>query len=100
MRFNYTEIKEEILSHIDEIDSNAYPEDALDQYADSFVPVYNGEIVRDWQEMPSEFDDSWKELGAAPEDGIIGLMMIDLYFYYRDQVNRAYQEITEEREAA
>ncbi len=99
MRFNYSEAKSAVLDQWEQLKEARYPEDLLDQLADSFVPVYNGEIVADWQEMPSDFDDSWKDLGIAPEDGITRLMMIDLYFYYRDLVNRAYQELTQDMEA-
>ena len=100
MRFTFNEIKKEISDNFDEISEAPYIEDALDQWADGFVPVYNNEIIQEWQEMPSEFDDSWKDYGFAPDDGIIRLMMIDLYRYYLDQTTRAYNEIKAEKEEA
>lgn len=98
MRFTFNQIKKEISENFDEISEAPYLEDALDQWADGFVPVYNNEIIQDWQEMPIEFDDSWKEYGFAQDDGIIRLMMIDLYRFYLDQTTRAYEEIKTEKE--
>lgn len=92
MRFTYQEIKKELTDNWQEIADNT----DLNQWADGFVPVYNHEIITDWQEMPNEFTDSWKDYGASPDNGIIHLMMIDLYAYYLDQTEKAYEEIKAE----
>lgn len=71
--------------------------DNLTQMADSAVPIYNGDIIKDWAEMPSEFDDSWQELSPNREEiTIVNLMRLDLYNYYQDAYRRIYQEVLAE----
>jgi len=98
MRFTYEEIKKEIQSQLQEIQEHNYPEDYLSELADGFLPIYNNEVIRDWTEMPNEYDDKWKELGMTGEDTIISLMRIDLYFYYLEQTEIIYRELTRETE--
>lgn len=98
MNMNYSDIKQDIYDHLDQLKESAYPEDLITELADSAVPVYNHLIIRDWQEMPSEFNDSWQEHGVSNEDGIIRLMSADLFFYYLDQYNRIYTEIMQDEE--
>lgn len=83
----YNQIKE-ILK--DEIDLD---EDRLVEIADSLVPVYNAEVIEEWQEMPTEYDDAWQDVGTDADATILQRMMMDLYLYYNDQVARAYNEI-------
>lgn len=71
-------------------------EDNLTVMADSAVPVYYSDILKDWAEMPSEFNDSWEEFGVPQEITIFGLMTVDLYSYYQDAYRRIYQEILAE----
>lgn len=97
MYFTYEEIKREIEQNWEQFQEARYPQDLLDEFADSAIPVYNHELIRDWQEMPSQFDNSWQEYGLpstkVEEITIYGLMRIDLYNYYRDEFERAYREI-------
>jgi hypothetical protein len=69
------------------------------QYVDSYLPVYNGEIVREWQEMPSDYDDRGAlELGLGQEISIINLMTLDLYLYYSDLFSQALSDVESEME--
>ena len=100
MRFNNSEIEQEIRDNLEELRESSHPEEMLNEWADSAVPVYTNEIVKDWQEMPSVFDDVWQEAFTATEEGItiVKLMTIDLYNYYQNTYTRIYNEILEEME--
>lgn len=95
MRFTYEEIKKELKEHYDELNS-----DNLAEWADGFCPVYYNEIIRDWQEMPSEYSDRWRDDGLEinQETTIFSLMSIDLFWYYLEQCERAFRELQEEAE--
>lgn len=97
MLTTYLEIKEEIARRLSEFTDSNYPEDLLSQEADSLTPVYNHEIIQEWAEMPSEFNDSWQEYGwdeNLQNGGILGLMRIDLLHYYESLTNKAFTELT------
>jgi hypothetical protein len=100
MRFSFDEIKQELTDNWEQFESNQYPEDALGEFADSALPIYYNDILTDWQEMPSEFNDSWQEFGLpsskTEEITIFGLMTIDLYNYYQHQYSLAYRELCDE----
>jgi len=92
---NFDEIKEDIFRRLSEFESE--PDGMLAEEADSLAPVYTNQIISDWQQMPSEFDDSWREYGwdeFLEQGGIIGLMRIDLVHYYTSLATRAYEELT------
>ena len=69
--------------------------DRSGEIVDGFLPVYTNEIIKEWQEMPSEYDDQGAELGWSEELGIVRLMTLDLYVYYTDLFNEAMQEVEE-----
>lgn len=98
MRYNESDIKAELLENWDYLESSQYPEDLLAEWADSAVPIYNNEIIEDWQEMPSDYDDSWKEYGNPEDNGIISLMRIDLFAYYLDTYTKIYREISHDKD--
>jgi hypothetical protein len=101
MRFNYEEIKSAILDEWEMLSIDPWPEDRLTEMAEGFVPIYHGEIIKDWAEMPSEYDDNWKEQYGgilAKEIGITALMATDLYEYYRDTTTEIYHGIKKEKE--
>lgn len=98
MRFTESDIKADLLDSWDSLEESQYPEDLLSEFADSAVPIYNNEIIEDWQEMPSDYDDSWKEYTDSNENGIINLMRIDLFAYYLDTYNRIYREIRHDKD--
>ena len=101
MYFTREEIRKELTANREEIESAAYPDDQLTEWADGFVPVYNSDIIRDWVELPIEDSDKWKDYGydANKNDGgIIELMKIDLWFHYQDTTSLIWREITGENE--
>lgn len=84
------EIKTELSNglELDEIRDNS------NEWVDGYLPVYNGEIIKEWQEMPSEYDDRGaQELGSDGTIGIVGLMSLDLYLYYTDLFNEAIEQV-------
>ena len=96
MYFTYEQIKELMTTEYDTL-----TEDTLSEIADSVTPVYYNEIMKDWAEMPSHFNDTWKEYGydANKNDGgILQLMALDLYFYNFERVQEVWREL--EKEAA
>lgn len=102
MRFTFEEIKKDLNDNweefvgLDEQDAS----DKLIEYADGYIPVYNHEIIKDWAEMPAEFEDSWKDLigDEILDRGIVSLMSIDLMTFYMEETTRAYNEIKSEKE--
>ena len=103
MRMNYTDIKQEILDNWAELEESAYPDDLLREMADSACPVYYSDIIKDWQEMPSEFNDQWQEFTEVSQDStIFSLMTADLFNYYDTKYTEVYNDIktTKEEENA
>jgi hypothetical protein len=98
MRFTYSEIKEEIQERFSEISESEDLDHTLSLLADELLPVYNIDVISDWKDMPSDYDDAWKDYPTTASDGIIRFMTLDLYNYYLSQVTRAYGEIREEQE--
>lgn len=99
MLTTFEDVKSEIERRLSEFTDSAYPEDLLHEEADSLVPIYNHEIIAEWAEMPSDFNDSWKQYGwdeSLEQGGIIGLMQIDLLHYYESLTIRAFEELTSE----
>ena len=93
MRFTFEEIKQEIGKSVDSI--NRYRM-MLDELADSYVPVYYNEVLKDWTEMPSEFNDSHLEHDKADDATIFDLMRMDLFFYYESLCQKAWTELNAE----
>ena len=93
-----SDIKSDIYDHIEQLKEKTYPEDLLNELADSAVPIYYSDIIQEWREMPNEFTDSWQEFGTDGTQGICTLMQMDLYNYYQDRYNRIYQEILQDIE--
>lgn len=94
------EMKQEIKDNWEQFASLQYPYDLLNEFADSACPVYYSDIVKEWQEMPSEFNDVWQEIGVSENSTIYSLMTYDLYNYYSYLALTAYQELCEEMEPA
>lgn len=96
MYFTDDEIRKELIAHAGEIRQNP---DRLDEWADSFTPVYYSDIIKDWQELPPEAEDIWKEYGYDAnrnEGGIKQLMQIDLVFYNLERTRRIWGEVESE----
>ncbi len=77
-------------------------EDRAGEIIDSHLPIYNNQIVEEWQTMPSEYDNRGAvELGHLDQEiNIINLMTLDLYLYYSDLFSKAMEEIKQEEEAS
>jgi hypothetical protein len=69
------------------------------EWIDGYLPIYYNQIAKEWQEMPSEYNDrGHTELGMGQEVTIYNLMSLDLYLYYTDIFNEAIAELEEEME--
>lgn len=98
MRFSRHDIKTELLDNWEQISNHIYPEDLIRQYADEYLPIYYCDILAEWQQMPSEYDDRWQEMTPdANGKRIFDLMSIDLWIYYQDLALEVYNEILEEQ---
>lgn len=93
------QIKAEILDHIEQLRETQYPEDLLRELAESNVPIMNGDIISEWQDMPYEFDNGWQEFGfdeSFQSGGIYSLMAVDLQLYYESQFLEVWEEVKSE----
>jgi hypothetical protein len=71
--------------------------DRSGEFIDSYLPIYNNQIIKEWQEMPNEYDNRGSaELGTGEEINIVSLMTLDLYLYYTDLFFEAVGEIESE----
>jgi hypothetical protein len=77
-------------------------EDRAGETIDSHLPIYNKDIIEEWQAMPSEYDNRGAaELGHLDQEiNIINLMTLDLYLYYSDLFSKAMEEIKQEEEVS
>lgn len=74
-------------------------EDQVREYAESLLPVYNADVIREWTAMDGSFDDSWRDFypdGNVGEFGIVQLMLLDLMNYYSMVCNQVWEELLEE----
>jgi hypothetical protein len=74
---------------------------------DNLLPIYYSEIIKEWQEMPSQYDGQGvAEFGLPAEPTVYNLMTGDLYAYYSATFYEALTELEddgyfeEEEEAA
>jgi hypothetical protein len=68
--------------------------DRSGEFIDSWLPIYNNQIIEEWQIMPSEYDNrGYAEIGGGGEVNIINLMTLDLYLYYSDLFADAIGEV-------
>lgn len=83
--------REEIESLVNEFageDPSGYYGDRISEIVESYLPIYYSEIVKEWQAMPSEWDNEGAAMFGAPDPiDIYQLMTLDLYGYYSEQVN-------------
>jgi len=78
-------------SSLDEIKDNSH------EWIDGYLPIYNNQIIEEWKNMPSEYDDRGSaELGHMGEVTIVGLMSLDLYLYYTDLFNEVIEDMEED----
>jgi hypothetical protein len=75
--------------------------DRSGEFIDSWLPIYNNQIIQEWTLMPNDYTDRGSaELGVGGEVNIINLMSLDLYLYYSDLFNEAVAEVEETLEGA
>jgi hypothetical protein len=81
-----TEIKREMANGV-ELDRLR---DNSGEWIDGYLPIYNNNIIAEWQNMPGEYDNRGAaELGIPGDISIISLMQLDLYLYYSDLFSEA-----------
>lgn len=100
MYYTDSDIETELLDNWEQINPND-PKETLWEWADGASPVYNNDILKDWAEMPSEYNDSWASNGndEMPDGGIFYLMAYDLHQYYCDKYVEIYDEILAKKES-
>ena len=70
------------------------------EWIDGYLPSYNNNIIEEWKDMPSEYDNRGSaELGIPGDISIIALMQLDLYLYYSDVFFQVLTDIAEELES-
>jgi len=70
------------------------------EWIDGYLPIYNNNIIEEWKDMPSEYDNRGSaELGIPGDISIIALMQLDLYLYYSDVFFQVLDDIAEELES-
>ena len=75
--------------------------DRSGEFIDSWLPVYNNQIIQEWTLMPNDYTDRGSaELGVGGEVNIINLMSLDLYLYYSDLFAEAVEEVEQALEGA
>ena len=90
-------MKEEIREEIGRGVRLDYIRNTAGEWIDGWLPVYNNQIIEEWQKMPSEYDNRGAaELGAQQGHDIVNLMSLDLYLYYSDLFNAVMDEIEED----
>lgn len=88
-----TSIAAEIRDNRDQFEQDS--DRAIHEMADSLTPVYTADIIAEWSDLPSEFDDMGADF-CDPNDGIVRRMTLDLYAYYDQTVSELWAEIQEE----
>jgi hypothetical protein len=75
--------------------------DRSGELIDSYLPIYYSDTIREWQDMPNEYNDRGSsELGYGEEINIYNLMNLDLYLYYSDLFAEAISEVEQSLELA
>ena len=100
MLTTYSDVKDQVLTEINDYDlaNDTYPEDRLNEMADSAVPIYTNEIISEWCELPFDSRDRWQDYGADSNSSITHLMALDLLVYYEEQFRHAFAELTKDLE--
>lgn len=71
-------------------------EDNINEYADGLVPVYNYEIVKEWQENADCHELTLEVTGEYNQkEGIIKMMMSDLFYFYEQELREDYNKLIE-----
>ena len=97
---NIEKIKESMRSNIES--ALAYGEslesikDSSNDFIDGFLPIYNYDVVEEWQVIPNSYDNRGAaELGTGGDIDIVSLMRLDLYLFYSDLFNEVIEGMSE-----
>jgi hypothetical protein len=74
-------------------------EDLQGEITDGVMPIYYGDIIGEWQAMPSEYDGEGVAEFGLPEPEkitVYRLMELDLYAYYSNLVASVLWELQDE----
>lgn len=72
--------------------------DLQHEIVDGIMPIYNSDIIGEWQAMPSDYDGEGVNQYGLPEPDritVYRLMELDLYAYYSDLVAELIWELTD-----
>jgi len=93
--YTETEINKEIWDNREFIIGRTHPSDLAHEYADSALPIYTGDIIGTWRDLPDEYSNKFHEMRTDLPDRIEDLMIDDLYLYYSMLYSGAIYELTE-----
>lgn len=99
----YSQILEIVRQEAEQLRASEYPEDLLNEFADSQTPIMYGDIFEEWGKLPNEYCDEWTQFGMDEfflEGGIMTLMQVDLRLYYESLFAQAWDEIQSEAKLA
>ncbi len=91
-----SDIKREILDNWEYLQEAQYPEDYLTELADSAVPIYTGDIIEEWTDLPFDYRDNWTEISDTVH-AITSAMSLDLYLYYRERYTSLYEGLCKDK---
>lgn len=94
MLYTETQINTEIWCYKEQFADTLYPEDLATEYADSAVPIYYGEIIEAWNQLPAEYCNQFHEVITELPDRIEDLMKTDIFLYYQTLYSSAIAELT------
>lgn len=92
------EITELVLDFANGTESG-YLSDRITELVDSYTPIYNSDIITEWQAMPPEFDGMGVvTYGLPPTDEInpVSLMRLDLINYIDELVRVKANQVIEQ----
>jgi len=96
----YDYIMKDLKETITNMDDLYNIRDNSGEWIDGYIPVYNNQIIEEWQNMPGEYDDRGaEELGHMRDITIIGLMRLDLYIYYSELFFQILDDMQKELES-
>jgi hypothetical protein len=82
----YAQIEEDVRAEWSYFESDF--ERAVQEMADNVVPIYTGDIIKEWSHLTTDDSDRWQEFGYDGNGQTISdLMRIDLAIYYYELVN-------------
>ena len=88
------EIRAQIIEERDYFEADS--DRAISELANSLTPIYNGDILEEWRDLPMSESDRWQEMGVKEDATIIERMTTDLALYYRDAVESVLAELRDE----